>query len=162
VADRVELPNLRFVLDDVRNIREHGTFDAVLCAGLLYHLDRPVAFVHTLAGVTTRLLIISTTYATEDGRELDVYQLTDELVEHEGKLGRWYEEDPPGPWTAVGNRRSFWLERRHLLQTMIEAGFPIVFEQFDGLGHVVENRIIEDRLIACFVGVKPPESESDS
>ena len=42
---------------------------------------------------------------------------------------------------------------------MIEAGFPIVFEQFDGLGHVVENRIIEDRLIACFVGVKLLDDE---
>lgn len=152
VADRVKLPNLRFVLDDVRNIREYGTFDAVLCAGLLYHLDQPVAFLHTLAHVTTKLLIISTNYATEDGRELDVYPLADELVEHEGKLGRWYEE-PPGPWSAVGNKRSFWLERRHLLQAMIEAGFPTVFEQFDWLENVVEDRTIEDRLIACFVGV---------
>jgi SAM-dependent methyltransferase len=162
VADRVKLPNLRFVLDDVRNIREYGSFDAILCAGLLYHLDQPVAFLHTLGDVTTRLLIISTNYATEGGRELDVYPLADELVEHEGKLGRWYEEDSPGPWTAVGNKRSFWLERRHLLQTMIEAGFPIVFEQFDGLGHVVENRIIEDRLIACFVGAKLLEDEDFS
>jgi hypothetical protein len=149
----VKLPNLRFVLDDVRNIREYGTFDAVLCAGLLYHLDQPAAFLHTLADVTTRLLIISTNYATEDGRELDVYPLADELVEHEGKLGRWYEE-PPGPWSAVGNKRSFWLERRHLLQAMIDAGFPVVFEQFDGLGDVVKNRDDERQLISCFVGVK--------
>jgi hypothetical protein len=117
--------------------------------------SRPVSFLHTLSDVTSRLLIISTNYATEDGRELDVYPSDSELEEHEGKLGRWYEESG-GPWSSVGNQRSFWLERRHLLQTLIEAGFPVVFEQFDGLGNVVENRIIEERMISCFVGVKPP------
>ncbi len=39
---------------------------------------------------------------------------------------------------------------------MIEAGFPTVFEQFDWLGHAVENRVIEERQISVFVGVKPP------
>jgi hypothetical protein len=59
----------------------------------------------------------------------------------------------------VGNQRSFWLERRHLLQAMIEAGFPTVFEQFDWLGDVVENRTYEERVISCFVGVKPPQGD---
>ena len=48
----------------------------------------------------------------------------------------------------MGNPRSFWLERRHLL----------VFEQFDVLGDVVANRDDEERLISCFVGVKPGEA----
>lgn len=155
VAEQVGLPNLTFALDDVRNIRAHGTFDAVLCAGLLYHLDEPVAFLNTLGEVTRRLLIVNANYATEDGRELELWpMLTRELSENEGKLGRWFDEDD-GAWSSVGNRRAFWLERRHLLQAMIEAGFPTVFEQFDWLGNVVENRTIEDRLISCFVGVKP-------
>lgn len=47
-------PNLRFVLDDVRNIRQHGMFDAVLCAGLLYHIDNPVSFLHELSDVTRK------------------------------------------------------------------------------------------------------------
>ena len=81
--------------------------------------------------------------------------LSAQLVEHEGKVGRWYEE-PGGAWSSVGNERSFWLERRNLLQAMIEAGFPTVFEQFDWLGHAVENRVIEERQISVFVGVKPP------
>ena len=159
VADRVDLPNLRFVLDDVRNIHEYGAFDAVLCAGLLYHLEHPVSFLRALGAATARLLIVSANYATEDGRELGIYPLGAELVEHEGKLGRWYDE-PPGPWSAVGNKRSFWLERRNLLQAMIEAGFPVVFEQFDGLGDVVRNREDEQRLISCFVGVKPQPGPS--
>lgn len=154
VADRVALPNLSFVLDDVRNLRRHGTFDAVLCAGLLYHLDQPVAFLRLLGEVTRTLLLLTTHYATEGGRERDVYPLSAELVEHEGRLGRWFDE-PPSAWSAVGNPRSFWLERRHLLQAVIEAGFPLVFEQFDVLGDVVANRDDEERLISCFVGVKP-------
>ena len=157
IAERVGLPNLRFVCDDVRNLGEYGEFDAVLCAGLLYHLDRPVSFLRELADVTNRLLIVSTNYATEEGRELGEMPLSEELVEHEGKLGRWYTE-PGGPWSSVGNERSFWFERRHLLQAMIEAGFPTVFEQFDWLGDVVENRAIEDRVISVFVGVKAPQA----
>jgi SAM-dependent methyltransferase len=160
VADRVELPNLRFVLDDVRNIRAYGSFDAVLCAGLLYHLDRPASFLHALGEVTRRLLIINTNYATESGREVGLHPLTEELVEHEGKLGRWYEEGS-GAWFAVENERSFWLERRHLLQALIEAGFPSVFEQFDWLGDVVADRTIEDRLISCFVAVRPPPLDGE-
>ncbi len=152
VATQVQLPNLRFVLDDVRNVRDHGQFDAVLCAGLLYHLDEPVAFLRTLHDVTRNVLILNTNYATEEGREVGVYALGD-LVEHEGKLGRWYE-DGPGAWSSVGNRRSFWLERRHLLQAMIEAGFPMVFEQFDWLGDVLANRTIEERVLSCFVAVR--------
>ena len=153
VADRARLPNLRFVQDDVRNIRDHGEFDAVLCAGLLYHLDRPVSFLRELGQVTRRLLIVSTNFATEGGRELGEMPLSEELVEHEGRMGRWYSE-PGGPWSSVGNERSFWLEKRNLLQALIEAGFPTVFEQFDWLGDVVENRADDDRLISVFIGVK--------
>ena len=90
-----------------------------------------------------------------------MYPLSAELVEHEGGFGRWFDE-PPSAWSAVGNPRSFWLERRHLVQAVIEAGFPLVFEQFDGLGDVVGNREDEERLISCFVGVKPGEAPGES
>ena len=162
VAERVTLPNLRFVHDDVRNLGAHGEFDAVLCAGLLYHLDEPVAMLNLLGELTRRLLIVNTQHSTEEGRELaSGAPLSAELVEHEGKLGRWYEE-PGGPWSSVGNKRSFWLERRNLLQAMIEAGFPTVFEQLDWLGNVVENRTIEERVLSCFVGAKAPAQGAQS
>lgn len=94
-------------------------------------------------------------HSTEDGRELaSGAPLSPELVEHEGKLGRWYEE-PGGAWSSVGNERSFWLERHNLLQAMVEAGFPAVFEQFDWLGNVVENRSFEEKVTSAFVGAKP-------
>jgi SAM-dependent methyltransferase len=157
VADRVGLANLSFVEDDVRSLRDHGRFDAVLCAGLLYHLDHPVEFLSTLGDVTGRLLIVSANHATLEGSELEVYAplLAAELTEHEGRLGRWFGEQP-GPWSSLGNSQSFWLERRELLRALVESGFPTVFEQFDWLADEEATRRLEDRKVSIFVAVKPP------
>ena len=157
VAERVRLDRLRFVCDDVRNIAAYGEFDAVLCAGLLYHLDRPVEFLRELGDVTRRLLIVSANHATREGHELDTYapELSAELTEHEGRLGRWFEERP-SPWSSLGNARSFWLERNELMGTIIEAGFPTVFEQFDWVSDPETMRKLAQRKVSVFVGVKPP------
>jgi SAM-dependent methyltransferase len=162
VADRLRLPNLRFVCDDARNIRAYGTFDAVFCCGLLYHLDAPVSFLHELSGVTRRVLMLQTHYATPDDESWNRFRLSP-LTEHEGHLGRWYTEwEPDTPpeqvetmaWSAVGNSSSFWLEKRHLLQAMMEAGFPIVCEQYDFLENVVQNDYTEDQHRSFFLGLK--------
>jgi SAM-dependent methyltransferase len=156
VAERVGLDNLSFAQDDVRNLGDHGSFDAVLCAGLLYHLDQPVSFLHELGRLTRRLLIVPTNFATVEGRELATFGdlLDDELSEHEARRGRWFGEIP-GPWSSLGNPRSFWLERDDLLRTMIAAGFPTVFEQFDWIDDAATWKHLEDRKVAVFVGVKP-------
>ena len=157
VAGQVGLDNLRFVQDDVRDIGDHGSFDAVLCAGLLYHLDQPVAYLDQLGRLTRRLLIVSTNFATVEGGELETFGdlLDDELSEHEGRRGRWFGE-VPGPWSSLGNPRSFWLERDDLLRAMVAADFPTVFEQFDWIDDAATTRHLEDRKVAVFVGVKPP------
>ena len=41
VKSETNLPNLKFVKDDVLNITKYGVFDVVFCCGLLYHLDKP-------------------------------------------------------------------------------------------------------------------------
>ena len=46
VADRLNLPNLRFTRADVRDLNE--PYDAVFACGILYHLDEPVIFLHRL------------------------------------------------------------------------------------------------------------------
>jgi SAM-dependent methyltransferase len=157
VAEQVRLPGLRFILDDVRNLRQHGEFDAILCAGLLYHLDTPVEFLHTLGEVTRRLLIVSANHATREGRELEAFAplLAAELSQHEGKWGRWFGEEP-SPWSSVGNSRSFWLERSELLRALLESGFATVFELFDWLADGEAAARIEERKVGIFVGVKPP------
>jgi len=44
VKANTDLPNLQFVQDDAWNLARYGTFDAIFCCGLLYHLDRPSQF----------------------------------------------------------------------------------------------------------------------
>ena len=164
VARQLELSNLRFVHDDVRNIRSYGMFDAVFCCGLLYHLDQPISYLRDMADVTRRVLMLHTHYATPDDETWTTFRLSPMTV-HEGSLGRWYAEwDPDLPadevealeWSAVGNNASFWPEKRHLLQAMLEAGFPIVCEQYDFLEDIVASDYTDDQHRSFFIGVKLP------
>jgi SAM-dependent methyltransferase len=163
VAEHLNLPNLRFCLDDALNIEQRGRFDAVFCSGLLYHLEDPAAYLRTLGEVTRRVLIIQTHYATaEESVPRQTYSLSD-LVTHEGNLGRWYEEYPADAdsewveqqtWTSYGNSRSFWLEKRHLLQVLRDVGFSPVYEQFDFLANAVTDDYIERHDRSLFVAYK--------
>jgi len=176
VAERLHLPNLHFVQDDVRNVEKHGPFDAVFCAGLLYHLDEPAAFLRTLARVTRRVLILQTHYSTVDlpgGDNLVAgnYGLSPMTV-HEGNEGRWYPEFEDGEHVdeveklvaaSWGNHRSFWMERWHLIQCLRDAGFAPVYEQFDWLSDVVNDPYIREHDRSFFVayrGIEPGELAS--
>jgi hypothetical protein len=117
-------------------------WDAIFCSGLLYHLDHPAHFLHVLGRLTRRVLILQTHYALKDSIPPDFSHRLSELTTHEGNEGRWYLEFADGSpheemetalWASYGNRKSFWIERMHLLNTLREAGFPMVFEQFDYL-----------------------------
>ncbi len=59
-----------FVHDDVRKLSadKYGSFDVVLCCGILYHLDAPDVFVllENIAKVCKRLVIVDTHVATEN------------------------------------------------------------------------------------------------
>ncbi len=164
VQSRVNLPNLEFVLDDVWNIASYGTFDAVFCCGLFYHLDKPREFLNVLSKITKRLLILQTHFAeAKDApsfiqpRRLRralarVFPLKSTgttthklsfLSENEGLPGRWAPEfrskrafldRANRRWASWNNKKSFWIQREYILQSMREAGFDVVLEQFDGLG----------------------------
>jgi len=176
VADQLKLPNLRFAIDDVHNIEKYGPFDAVFCSGLLYHLEDPTAYLKTLARSTRRILLLQTHYATSD--EMNVRRSGDwptpvekfnlsSLQSHEGNLGRWYPEYPEGEdpkniekffWTSYSNYRSFWIEKRHLLQTLREVGFSPVYEQFDFVDNNVTNDWIEQNDRSLFVAYRTAET----
>lgn len=163
VAEQMNLPNLRFSLDDVLNIEQYGQFDAVFCSGLLYHLDNPAAYLRTLGDVTRRVLILQTHYATTaESAARQTYALS-ELVTHEGNVGRWFPEYPEDaddkfleehPWASYGNYRSFWMEKRYLLQVLRDVGFSPVYEQFDFLTNVVTDGYIERHSRSLFVAYK--------
>jgi SAM-dependent methyltransferase len=152
VKNGVALPNLVFVNDDVWNIKRYGPFDAIFCCGLFYHLDRPKAFLDLLARMTRTVLVIHTHFATV--MPIAEFNLS-ELTHHEGLLGRWYEEGEArdqDKWASWSNPRSFWIERRHLLEAIGNAGFPLVFEQFD-----LAKPLPTDANRGMFVGVKSGE-----
>ncbi len=164
VQSKVSGLELDFVRDDVWNIEKHGVFDATFCCGLLYHLDRPRAFLDLLARVTRRVLILNTHFS--EGRDspslihprrlrrsisrivplkntaTTTHKLS-YLTTNEGLPGRWfsefrneraYRDRENRRWASWNNRTSFWIQREYLIQAVRDAGFDLVVEQFDGLG----------------------------
>lgn len=152
LQERLGMPNLDFVQDDVRNIADYGRFDAVFCAGLLYHLDTPDAFLKLLGRVTGRLLIVQTHVAREPRDE------------HERRRGEWRSDcpDDADPWGSRGNHQSFRLHEPDLLAAIRDAGFDLVMTQHDYLKDIAAGRTGiagpgnptggEDR--GCFLGMK--------
>jgi SAM-dependent methyltransferase len=165
VADRLELPNLRFVCDDARHLGDHGPFDVVCCFGLLYHLDDPVTFLELLGKVTTRLLMIHGHVADrrDDAPSVATYRLG-ELTEHEGRQGRWYQEPAwatqdemqRSSLSAWENPRSFWLTKPALMASIVQAGFPLALEQYDYQETIdVEPTAFDTHGLGSFVAIKP-------
>lgn len=138
VAAALDLPNLRFVQADVRELGIADQFDAVFCCGLLYHLDRPVAFLNMLGEITGRLLILNThiSLALHAGHPEGVHQPGESCGKHEhneGRAGHWFEE-VDGRWSSWGNPRSFWLAKDELTASLHAAGFDQVTEHPDWRG----------------------------
>ena len=139
VRESLGLPNLSFVKDDVWNIGRLGEFDAVFCCGLLYHLDKPRAFMDLIGSTGASVVIVNTHYAAAE--KPAKFALSD-VTENEGLPGRWYAEHDTDDvalldtykWTSWSNKRSFWLTKPAIMSALREAGFTQLFEQFDWLG----------------------------
>jgi SAM-dependent methyltransferase len=147
VKAHVDLPNLRFARDDVWNIQKYGEFDAIFCSGLLYHLDRPLEFLKMISPLCGRVIILNTHVAREPPNSN--FSLG-EMTEHEGASGKWYHEfDPASPdldqeeirWSSWGNPQSFWPRQEYILDTLRQAGFAMIFEQFDFVGESISHEM---------------------
>src|SRR6202789_1153791 len=188
VQSKVNLPNLEFARDDVWNIAAHGTFDAVFCCGLFYHLDKPGEFLNLLSRVTKRLLILQTHFseARDSPSFIQPRRLRRALArilplkttgttthklsfltKNEGLPGRWFPEfrterafrdRENRRWASWDNSTSFWIQREYLLQGIRDAGFDLVFEQFDSLGADIAVEMTEGSYRtsgrSTFIGVK--------
>ena len=164
VKRRVGLPNLDFAKDDVANLPKYGAFDVIFCCGLLYHLDNPRAFVKMLGEQARDAVIINTHYAPWDWYPKSVFTLS-QIEQHEGIPGRWYFEHDANDeatleklkWASWENKRSFWPMKEALLQSIAEAGFDLVFEQFDVLGNILSNGTSDEVMAnhrGTFVGIR--------
>lgn len=131
----LDLPNLRFLCADVRDLPPEPTFDAVFCSGLLYHLDKPVEFLYLLGKITKKLLILNTHFSAGPvGHSEHLHQPGERCEydgsENEGMAGHWFYETE-NRWASYGNPRSFWLTKPGLTGTLREAGFGRVEEMTD-------------------------------
>jgi 2-polyprenyl-3-methyl-5-hydroxy-6-metoxy-1,4-benzoquinol methylase len=65
VKSKVDLPNLRFINDNAWNVAKYGPFDAVFCAGLLYHIETPRRFISEISRACGSVLYIDSGYAPD-------------------------------------------------------------------------------------------------
>jgi SAM-dependent methyltransferase len=138
------LPNLRFVLKDVKDLSPvDGTFDVILCCGLLYHLDDPFAFLRQMESLLSRdgLLFLDTHvapderaahYGTHEAALSEAVTIRDGEHDYDG---RWWSEPAMGDlreqmWSAVSNERSLWPYRRSLIRALYHSGFHAIHELF--------------------------------
>jgi 2-polyprenyl-3-methyl-5-hydroxy-6-metoxy-1,4-benzoquinol methylase len=133
VKEALGLEDLSLHQDDVRNLSPatYGTFDVVLCLGILYHLDVPALFqfVENIGRVTTRFAVFDTYVSTA----------SQELHSHAGKpyWGRRIFEHSPDDslearlsrrWNSLDNPTSLWLTRYSLYNLLAASGFTTVYE----------------------------------
>lgn len=184
VKQNLNLPNLAFVKDDVRNLPQYGQFDVTFCYGLLYHLNDPAAFLKTVSDCTNKILLLHTHFSLDNDLwyELGIvnkllapvqkriklfnqrrnYKLS-KIMLNEGYKGRWYTE-----WSehakkqsieknleaSYNNPKSFWPTKKELTKILHDVGFNSVFEQFDFTGDTTPENYTDYFQRTMFVAIK--------
>jgi SAM-dependent methyltransferase len=131
--DVLALDNLEVVLDDVRNfgVEKHGSFDVVLCLGILYHLDTPdvMEFAEAIARACTRVTIIDTHISLTGETAYDwrgrTYRGT-YAQEHDANAS--VGDKRASVWRSIDNCKSFLFTRPSLCNLLRQVGFTSVYE----------------------------------
>lgn len=108
-------PEINFLTRDVEdiNLREIGTFDFVLCVGLLYHLENPFRAIRNLHSLTEKVLLVES--VCTPGNDATLLLLDESEVDNQGL-------------SYLG----FYPTEACLLKMLHKAGFPFVY-QFERL-----------------------------
>jgi 2-polyprenyl-3-methyl-5-hydroxy-6-metoxy-1,4-benzoquinol methylase len=133
VKQTLGLAGLELVQDDVRNIsaEKFGQFDAILCAGILYHLDAPDVF-HFIE----RIFEMTTGFAVFD-TQISLAARAKQTYKNRRYSGRFFTEHGQGSapdekeqrlWSSVDNDKSFWFTKPSLLNFLAHTGFTSVYE----------------------------------
>jgi hypothetical protein len=133
--EALDLQNLYFRQDDVRNIsvESYGTFDAIICSGILYHLPAidAIKLINTMYEMAIRLIVIDTHVALEPKE-----QVLHDSDEYWGKIVREHsdhampDEKAKSLWASADNPTSFWFTRPSLINILSKAGFSSIYECF--------------------------------
>lgn len=129
----LSLENLELVQGDVRELgrERYGSFDVVLCLGILYHLDVPdlFHFLESVSDVCQGFALVDT-HVSLKSEESHVYGEREysgrRYVEH--RPGATAEEREKALWASVDNPTSFWLTRPSLYNLLSDAGFTSAYE----------------------------------
>jgi hypothetical protein len=134
VKDALSLNNLDFVQDDVRNLSKdkYGSFDVVLCLGILYHLDVPdvFQFIERIAEVCDDIAVIDTRI-TLGPTSSYVYGGTTywgNRISEGHKPRDTSEEKIKRYWASLDNITSFHVSRTSLYCMLGRVGFTSVYE----------------------------------
>src|SRR5262249_7766294 len=133
VKNVLSLDNLELALGDVRNVSRstHGSFDVVLCLGILYHLDVPdvMEFLTRIFDLCTRVAIIDTHISLTDRDSCDWNGATYwGVFKQEHKSGTSSEEKQTAVWQSLDNERSFLFTAPSLCNLLKHVGFTSVYE----------------------------------
>jgi len=126
-ARALGLKNVEFLQADLDRdeLTPYGRFDAVFCAGLLYHLTKPWKLIEEISKVTDRLF-------------LDTHFSDTEEAEIDGYRGSWYREGGYSDPLSGLSSASFWLALPSLERALRGAGFEIhqhvMIDDWDGCG----------------------------
>jgi 2-polyprenyl-3-methyl-5-hydroxy-6-metoxy-1,4-benzoquinol methylase len=160
------LGGLEFAHSDVREFRPARTFDAVVCSGLLYHLDDPAAYIGELGRLTSPggMLYLDTHVAPEDAclasSEYHAW-LSGLKTGTAGGIAiryREYSEDISLPESSIGNTYSVWMDLNSHLELMFDAGFNRIFELhgYFGAGEQELKQRYCRRYFVALKGTHPP------
>lgn len=136
------LDNVAFKLGDVRKIdaAQLGTFDFVLCSGLLHHLDKDafLATTQMLFDVTGDTLMLYTHVANDFISEKFKLLPTDPV---DGKYaGMLYREHKEGTTedqrkakvrASLDNEFSFWAREESLMKRFVDVGFKHIVKLYE-------------------------------
>jgi 2-polyprenyl-3-methyl-5-hydroxy-6-metoxy-1,4-benzoquinol methylase len=131
--DVLGLTNVEFVQADMLKLIDYslGSFDLIVCAGTLYHIDAPdlLPFLQSLHQSCSGIVIFDTHVAVEMREEyvcddgcryygrtfVETHHVTDDIEEKKKDL-----------WGSLHNNYSFWLTERSLINMLMDAGFEFV------------------------------------
>ena len=129
----LKLDNLYLYQDDVRNLskEKYGSFDLVLCSGILYHLKPPdvFQFVKQIYEVCSGVVLFDTFISLSDRNSVEFEGKTYwglDYVEHAEEARP--EDKKRDLWASIDNTSSLWMTQASLSNLVAHVGFTSFYE----------------------------------